>query len=89
MHQTAKNYRSYLNNVFWPNVFVGDSFQILDILKYARGLYPTNRIRSDGKSRNAGKPVPAAPVPAQPLSQDGTLNQIPIFEMASGEGFRP
>jgi hypothetical protein len=30
--------RSYLKNVFWPNVFVGASFQILEILKYSSGL---------------------------------------------------
>jgi hypothetical protein len=48
--------RSDLENVFWPNVFVGASFQILEILKYSSGL----------------KRGPAA-----------TLNQNPIFEMAS------
>jgi len=30
--------RSYLKNAFWPNIFVGASFQILDIQKYACGL---------------------------------------------------
>ena len=30
--------RSHLKNVFWPNIFVGASFQILDILQYASGL---------------------------------------------------
>ncbi len=50
--------RSYLKNVFWPNAFVGASFQILKILKYSSGL----------------KLGPAA-----------TLNQNPIFEMASNE----
>jgi hypothetical protein len=29
--------RSYLNNVFWPNIFVGASFKILEILKYSSG----------------------------------------------------
>ena len=61
MRQATKNFRSYLKNVFWPNVFVGASFQILEILKYACGL----------------KIVPAA-----------TLNQNPIFEMASREDSR-
>ncbi len=79
MRQATKNFRSYLKNVFWPilqrrtSVFVGASFQILEILKYACGL----------------KIVPAALVPAQPLSEDGTLNQNPIFEMASREDSRP
>ena len=30
--------RTPLKNVFWPHIFVGDSFQILDILQYASGL---------------------------------------------------
>jgi hypothetical protein len=30
--------RSYLKNVFWPNIFVGAAFQILDIQQYASGL---------------------------------------------------
>ena len=30
--------RSYLKKVFWPNLFVGTAFQILDILDYACGL---------------------------------------------------
>jgi hypothetical protein len=30
--------RTYLKNVFWPHIFVGASFQILDILQYACGL---------------------------------------------------
>jgi hypothetical protein len=30
--------RSHLRNVFWPNIFVGASFQILDIHQYACGL---------------------------------------------------
>jgi hypothetical protein len=30
--------RSQLKNVFWPNIFVGAGFQILDIQQYARGL---------------------------------------------------
>jgi hypothetical protein len=49
-------YRSDLKNVFWPNVFVGASFQILEIHQYSFGL----------------KRGPAS-----------TLNQNPIFEMAS------
>jgi hypothetical protein len=53
----AEHFRSYLKNVFWPNVFVGASFQILEILKYSSGLT---------------------------LGPAATLNQNPIFEMASG-----
>jgi hypothetical protein len=34
----AKAIRTHLKNVFWPNIFVGASFQILDILQYACGL---------------------------------------------------
>jgi len=49
-------FRSYLKNVFWPNICVGFSFQVLDILEYACGL----------------KLAPAL-----------TLNQDPVFEMAS------
>ena len=30
--------RSHLKNVFWPNIFVGTSLQILDIQPYACGL---------------------------------------------------
>jgi hypothetical protein len=30
--------RNHLKNVFWPNIFVGDPFQILDIQQYASGL---------------------------------------------------
>jgi len=30
--------RTYLKNVFWPNIFVGASFQILDNLQVACGL---------------------------------------------------
>ena len=30
--------RSYLKKVFWPNLGVGSSFQVLDILEYACGL---------------------------------------------------
>ena len=29
---------SHLKNVFWPNIFVGALFQILDIQQYACGL---------------------------------------------------
>jgi len=47
---------NHLKNVFWPNIFVGVSLQILDNQKVACGL----------------KLGPAA-----------TLNQNPIFEMAS------
>jgi hypothetical protein len=61
--------RSHLKNVFWPNIFVGASLQILYIQQYASGL----------------KFGPAARVPAKPLGEDGILNQNPIFEMASGK----
>jgi len=64
--------RSHLKNVFWPNIFVGASLQILDIQQYAFGLRPTRSIRSDGESRNAGK-----------LGSAAILSQNPIFEMAS------
>jgi hypothetical protein len=30
--------RNHLKNVFWPNIFVGAAFQILDIQQYASGL---------------------------------------------------
>jgi hypothetical protein len=30
--------RSHLKNVFWPNIFVGAAFKILDIQQYASGL---------------------------------------------------
>ena len=38
MHYPLRLYRSYLKNVFWPNVFVGASFQILKIPEYSSGL---------------------------------------------------
>ena len=59
--------RTYLKNVFWPNILVGASLQILDIQQYASGL----------------KLGPDARVPAKPLGEDGILNQNPIFEMDS------
>ena len=34
----VKDFRTHLKNVFWPNIFVGASFQILDIQQYASGL---------------------------------------------------
>ena len=34
----VKDFRTHLKNVFWPNIFVGASFQILDIQQYACGL---------------------------------------------------
>jgi CheY-like chemotaxis protein len=76
-----RHFRTHLKNVFWPNIFVGASLQILDIQQYASGLRPTKIIRSGGKSSNAGKLGPAARVPAKPLGEDGILNQNPIFEM--------
>jgi hypothetical protein len=30
--------RTHLKNVFWPNIFVGAAFKILDIQQYASGL---------------------------------------------------
>jgi hypothetical protein len=30
--------RTHLKNVFWPNIFVGASLQILNIQQYASGL---------------------------------------------------
>ena len=30
--------RTHLKNVFWPNIFVGAVFQILNIQQYASGL---------------------------------------------------
>jgi hypothetical protein len=30
--------RSYLKKVFWPNLRVGRSYQILEILRYSSGL---------------------------------------------------
>ncbi len=34
----ADKVRSYLIKVFWPNFFVGNFFQIFNILMYASGL---------------------------------------------------
>jgi len=65
LHQTLS--RTHLKNVFWPNIFVGASLQILNIQQYASGL----------------KLGPAARVPAKPLGKDGILNQNPIIEMDS------
>ena len=45
------SYRTPLKNVFWPNLFVGASFKILDIQHFASGY----------------KLRPAAGVPAKPL----------------------
>jgi hypothetical protein len=59
--------RTHLKNVFWPNIFVGAEFKILDIQQYASGF----------------KFGPAVRVPAKPLGEDGILNQNPIFEMGS------
>jgi len=59
--------RTPLKNVFWPHIFVGVSFQILDNQQAACGF----------------KLGPAARVPAKPSGEDGILNQNPIFEMGS------
>jgi len=34
----VKDFRTHLKNVFWSHIFVGASFQILDIQQYACGL---------------------------------------------------
>jgi hypothetical protein len=68
----ASDIRTHLKNVFWPNIFVGASFQILDIQQYASGLRPTKIIGSAGSPAQRGKLGPAA-----------ILNQNPIFEMGS------
>jgi hypothetical protein len=60
-------YRTHLKNVFWPHIFVGASFQILDNHQVACGL----------------KLGSAPRVPAKPLGEDGIWNQNPIFEMGS------
>jgi hypothetical protein len=67
-----KKARTHLKNAFWPNIFVGASFQILDIQQYASGL----------------KLGSAARVPAKPIGEDGILNQNPIFEMGSNVALR-
>jgi len=36
----AQNATSHLKKVFWPNIFVGTRFQILNIQAYASGLKP-------------------------------------------------
>jgi hypothetical protein len=72
----VKDFRTHRKNVFWPHIFVGAAFQILDIQPYACGLRPTRSIRSDGESRNAGKLGPAARVPAKPLGEDPTPETI-------------
>jgi len=61
--------RSHPKNVFWPHIFVGASFQILDNLQVACGF----------------KLGAAARVPAKPLGEDGIWNQNPILVMASSE----
>jgi hypothetical protein len=69
-------FRTYLKNVFWPHIFVGASFQILDNHQVACGF----------------KLGPAAPVPAKPLfshGEDGIWNQNPIFEMGSSTFPKP
>ena len=33
-------FRTHLKNVFWPNIFVGASLQILDIQQYAEVYDP-------------------------------------------------
>ena len=50
-----KKNKTHLKNIFWPNIFVGATFQILDIQPYASGLRPTKIIGLDGESSYAGK----------------------------------
>jgi hypothetical protein len=38
INRFLSSFRSYLKNVFWPNLRVGPSFQLLEILEYACGL---------------------------------------------------
>jgi len=60
-------FKTPLKNVFWPHIFVGTSFQILDNQQVACGL----------------KLGPAAHVPAKPFGEDGIWNHNPIFETGS------
>jgi hypothetical protein len=45
--------RTHLENAFWPNIFVGASFEILNHQQVASGFRPTEILGSDGKSSNA------------------------------------
>jgi hypothetical protein len=63
-------FRAHLKNVFWPNIFVGASFQILNPPQADPGLRPTGRIRPEGESSYAGK-----------LCSAEILNKNPIFEI--------
>ena len=56
---------SYLKKVFDPNLYVGSSFQLLEILQYVCGL----------------KLGPALLVTTKPLGEGGTLGPNPIFEI--------
>jgi hypothetical protein len=60
----SKKAKSHLKNVLWPNIFVGASFQILDIQQYASGL----------------KLGPAAILNQNPIFEmaSGVLSQIPF-----------
>ena len=85
--------RTHLKNVFWPNIFVGAWFQILDIQQYASGLRPTRSIRSDGESRNAGRPTRSIRSDGESrnagkLGPAAILNQNPIFEMDSNRDIK-
>jgi len=55
-------FRGYLKNVFWPNLGVGRSVPILEILEYSFGWN---------------------------LAAALTLNQNPIFEIASSKAVQP
>jgi hypothetical protein len=57
------NTKTHLKNVFWPNIFVGASFQILDIQQYASGL----------------KLGPAAILNQNPIFEIGSKKEIQYF----------
>jgi hypothetical protein len=69
--------RTHLKKAFSPDIGVEASSQVLDILEYACGLHPPQRIGSDGKSRCAGI-----------LGFALLSNENPNFEMAYRTGPR-
>jgi hypothetical protein len=68
--------RIHLKNVFWPNIFVRASFQILGIPQYVSGFDPQKGFDREGSPAQRGKLGPAA-----------ILNQNPTFEMDSNYPF--
>jgi hypothetical protein len=73
--------RTHLKNVFWPNLFVGASFQILDIQQYACGfkLSPAAILNQNpifeigskitpGQEKNGSVLMCAETVPVAPLN---------------------